>query len=60
MRVSSRCQVLQYPRNVPFVSWYAHIDVSIYIYRCMYVYMGWPGLVGSLKLYVSFAEYRLF
>jgi len=32
------------------------------LYHIMYVdsYMGWLRLVGSLKLYVSFAEYSLF
>ena len=36
--------------------------ICIYIYMCMYICvdMGWLRLVGSLKLQVSFAEYRLF
>jgi len=46
---------------------------NMHVNMCMYVQMrpmrakreavygmGWLGLVGSLKLYVSFAEYHLF
>jgi len=33
---------------------------SVEIWRSVEDGMGWLRLVGSLKLYVSFAEYRLF
>jgi len=36
---------------------YVYVYVYIYVYVCV---MGWLRLVGSLKLYVSIAEYSLF
>jgi len=52
---------------------YTYLYTYIHIYTCMYIYlyvlrtyasadngMGWLQLVGSLKLDVSFVEYRLF
>jgi len=32
----------------------------IHVHTILHSYMGWLRLVGSLKIYVSFAEYRLF
>jgi len=40
---------------MPYVNW--SIEWLMYAVFCL---MGWLRLVGSLKLYVSFAEYRLF
>ena len=41
-----------------------YIHTYVYTYKYMYMYkihvMGWLRLVGTIKLYVSFAEYRLF
>ena len=38
----------------------ACVHVHMYAYVMWYVNMGWLRLVGSLKLWVSFAEYSLF
>ena len=49
-----------------FISICIFIYICICIYICsyghnlQYIYMGWLRLVGSFKLYVCFAEYRLF
>jgi len=38
-----------------------HVSLTMcHIYETCIIYMGWLRLVGSFKLYVSFAEYTLF
>ena len=39
---------------------YRYICVNIHINIHIYMSMGWLRSVGSIKLYVSFAEYCLF
>jgi len=65
--ITKRCEQCNL---VGIVNQWIHIYVNIYM--CVYVYihmyicvctyercMGWLGLVGSLKLQISFAEYSL-
>ena len=43
--------------RVNVCEWYIYMRVYS---ECIYTHMGWLRLVGSIKLQVSFAEYRLF
>ena len=45
-----------------FLHTYSHIYIQTYKNTCKYsfMHMGWPRLVGSIKLQFSFAEYSLF
>ena len=49
---SQQQAILQSPRSVPVA--------ELWCNRSECCVMGWLRLVGSLKLHVSFAEYRLF
>ena len=42
--------------SLPTYVAYLHMCLRMYIHISIYTYMGWLRLVGSLKLYVSFAK----